>query len=210
MIWDRMDIHHPKCRHELDEKTKAMLELIEEDAESFARRAELFYKRRPQLVDMVEHLYRAYRSLAEQYDQLRLEVGRHQNATPWDSLTSRSRSCSPDLNCPMDESCESSSGSFDSDQSEVDDPEQEAQVESEMTEVEYEESNDDEMKLMNEEIERLKQENEILRAEIRAKDEEKREVIRQLSLPIGILSDQNAGLRKHIKELIRVFLNSKN
>lgn len=47
-----------------------------------------------------------------------------------------------------------------------------------MIKVADEESSNDEMKLMNEEIERLKEENDILRAEIRAKDEEKRKVIR--------------------------------
>ena len=51
---------------------------------------------------------------------------------------------------------------------------------SKMTEVADEKSSDDEMKLMNEGIERLKQENKILRAEIRAKDEEKREVLSSL------------------------------
>eukprot|EP01018_Ginkgo_biloba_P017303 Gb_15282 [translate_table: standard] len=59
---------------ELDEKTKAMLKLIEEDADSFAQRAEMYYKKRPDLINLVEEFYRAYRSLAERYDQLKGEI----------------------------------------------------------------------------------------------------------------------------------------
>lgn len=45
-----------------------MIKLIEEDADSFARRAEMYYKKRPELMKMVEEFYRAYRALAERYD----------------------------------------------------------------------------------------------------------------------------------------------
>ncbi|MCO5599136.1 hypothetical protein L7F22_053236 [Adiantum nelumboides] len=56
--------------NDMDAKVKAMLKLIEEDADSFAKRAEMYYKKRPELVALVEEFYRAYRSLAERYDQL--------------------------------------------------------------------------------------------------------------------------------------------
>ncbi|KAG1358640.1 protein NETWORKED 1D [Cocos nucifera] len=49
-------------------KVKAMIKLIEEDADSFARRAEMYYKKRPELMKLVEEFYRAYRALAERYD----------------------------------------------------------------------------------------------------------------------------------------------
>ncbi|CAL5337629.1 unnamed protein product [Camellia sinensis] len=52
---------------DMDEKVKAMIKLIEEDADSFARRAEMFYKKRPELMKLVEEFYRAYRALAERY-----------------------------------------------------------------------------------------------------------------------------------------------
>ncbi|KAE8720785.1 Protein NETWORKED 1D [Hibiscus syriacus] len=52
----------------MDAKVKQMIKLIEEDADSFARRAEMFYKKRPELTKLVEEFYRAYRSLAERYD----------------------------------------------------------------------------------------------------------------------------------------------
>ncbi|GMJ01157.1 Networked 1D [Hibiscus trionum] len=53
---------------DMDAKVKQMIKLIEEDADSFARRAEMFYKKRPELTKLVEEFYRAYRSLAERYD----------------------------------------------------------------------------------------------------------------------------------------------
>lgn len=46
---------------------KAMIKLIEEDADSFARRAEMYYNRRPELMKLVEEFYGAYRALAERY-----------------------------------------------------------------------------------------------------------------------------------------------
>ncbi|KAM7485505.1 hypothetical protein LguiA_001514 [Lonicera macranthoides] len=53
---------------DMDDKVKAMIKLIEEDADSFARRAEMYYKKRPELMKLVEEFYRAYRALAERYD----------------------------------------------------------------------------------------------------------------------------------------------
>ncbi|KAG9142740.1 hypothetical protein Leryth_005498 [Lithospermum erythrorhizon] len=53
---------------DVDSKVKSMIKLIEEDADSFARRAEMYYKKRPELMKLVEELYRAYRALAERYD----------------------------------------------------------------------------------------------------------------------------------------------
>ncbi|KAM0822092.1 hypothetical protein ACQ4PT_071729 [Festuca glaucescens] len=54
---------------DMDMKVKAMIKLINEDADSFARRAEMYYKKRPELMKQVEEFYRAYRALAERYDQ---------------------------------------------------------------------------------------------------------------------------------------------
>ncbi|KAF8010815.1 hypothetical protein BT93_J1462 [Corymbia citriodora subsp. variegata] len=53
---------------DMDAKLKQMINIIEEDADSFARRAEMYYKRRPELLQLVEEFYRAYRGLAERYD----------------------------------------------------------------------------------------------------------------------------------------------
>ncbi|TYJ23608.1 hypothetical protein E1A91_A08G205000v1 [Gossypium mustelinum] len=53
---------------DMDTRVKQMIKLIEEDADSFARRAEMYYKKRPELMKLVEEFYRAYRALAERYD----------------------------------------------------------------------------------------------------------------------------------------------
>ncbi|KAL7210153.1 hypothetical protein ACSBR1_031670 [Camellia fascicularis] len=52
----------------MDAKVKAMIKLIEEDADSFARRTEMYYKKRPELMKLVKEFYRAYRFLAKRYD----------------------------------------------------------------------------------------------------------------------------------------------
>lgn len=53
---------------DMDSKVKVMIKLIEVDEDSFARRAEMYYKKRPELMKLVEEFYRAYRALAERYD----------------------------------------------------------------------------------------------------------------------------------------------
>ncbi|KAL8138971.1 hypothetical protein V2J09_004972 [Rumex salicifolius] len=52
----------------MDTKVKLMIKLIEVDEVSFARRAEMYYKKRPELMKLVEEFYRAFRALAERYD----------------------------------------------------------------------------------------------------------------------------------------------
>ncbi|KAL1220670.1 Protein NETWORKED 1B [Cardamine amara subsp. amara] len=61
---------------DMDSKVKTMIKLIEADADSFARRAEMYYKKRPELMKLVEELYRAYRALAERYDHTTVELRR--------------------------------------------------------------------------------------------------------------------------------------
>ncbi|XP_021770312.1 protein NETWORKED 1D-like [Chenopodium quinoa] len=53
---------------DMDSKVKTMIKLIEVDEDSFARRAEMYYKKRPELMKLVEEFYRAYRAMAERYD----------------------------------------------------------------------------------------------------------------------------------------------
>lgn len=59
---------------EMDQNVKRMLKLIEEDADSFAKRAEMYYQKRPELINLVEEFYRMYRSLAERYDHVTGEL----------------------------------------------------------------------------------------------------------------------------------------
>ncbi|KAI3450206.1 hypothetical protein Pfo_006871 [Paulownia fortunei] len=60
----------PSDLQEMDQHVKQMLELIEEDADSFAKKAEIYYRNRPKLTSLVEDFYRKYRSLAERYDHV--------------------------------------------------------------------------------------------------------------------------------------------
>ncbi|XP_023552651.1 protein NETWORKED 2D-like isoform X1 [Cucurbita pepo subsp. pepo] len=59
---------------DMEEKVQYALKLIEEDGDSFARRAEMYYKKRPELINFVEESYRAYRALAERYDHISTEL----------------------------------------------------------------------------------------------------------------------------------------
>lgn len=59
---------------DMDLKVKDMMKLIEEDADSFAKRAEMYYKKRPELISLVEEFYRGYRALAERYDRITGEL----------------------------------------------------------------------------------------------------------------------------------------
>ncbi|XP_015075795.1 kinase-interacting protein 1-like [Solanum pennellii] len=59
---------------DMQEKVESVVKLIEEDGDSFAKRAEMYYKKRPELINFVEESYRAYRSLAERYDHLSKEL----------------------------------------------------------------------------------------------------------------------------------------
>jgi KIP1-like protein len=45
-----------------------MIKIIEGDADSFALRAEMYYERRPEVMSLLEDIYRAYRALAERHD----------------------------------------------------------------------------------------------------------------------------------------------
>ncbi|CAL9121584.1 unnamed protein product [Musa textilis] len=52
----------------MNDKVKAMIKLIEEDADSFARRTEMYLKKCPELKKLVEEFYWGYRALAERYE----------------------------------------------------------------------------------------------------------------------------------------------
>lgn len=225
---------------ELDDKTKAMLKLIEEDADSFAQRAEMYYKKRPELISMVEEFYRAHRSLAERYDLVKSDHGTRLLTTFGSPFISIKQHKQEKVISMMDQTYNSYSESSDAEEyaeSEVDDPEQEGEIQigKEIEEVEDPELvnetlvgeeikededpvpedvievaqeskkdsiprevyNDEIMKLM-EEMETLKEENKRQKDQLKQKDEEKLEVIRQLSMAVGVLKDENSKLRKYI------------
>ncbi|KAK4274179.1 hypothetical protein QN277_017447 [Acacia crassicarpa] len=59
---------------DMEEKVAETLQILEDEGDSFARRAEMYYQKRPELVSFVEETFRAYRSLAERYDHLSREL----------------------------------------------------------------------------------------------------------------------------------------
>ncbi|KAE8676745.1 classical arabinogalactan protein 26-like [Hibiscus syriacus] len=238
--WWWFDSHHDGSKRSqwlqstlsgLDNKTKAMLKLIEEDADSFAKRAEMYYKKRPELISMVEDFYRSHRLLAERYDQIKLDPGTRLVTTLGSPFASMKYHPDKAKNF-MDKTYDSNSESFYSDdyaESEVDDPEHYEvvdQVEDSGQEDKYETSIvtkgghidnedgnllapqvrqevptkvfDDGVMKLREEIAKLKEENKAQKAQLIEKDEAKKEVIRQLSLAVQVLKDENMELKKSI------------
>ncbi|XP_058224141.1 protein NETWORKED 2A-like [Rhododendron vialii] len=59
---------------DMEEKVEYIIKIIEEDGDSFAKRAEMYYKKRPELLNFVEDSFRGYRALAERYDHLSKEL----------------------------------------------------------------------------------------------------------------------------------------
>ncbi|KAJ4744598.1 Kinase interacting (KIP1-like) family protein [Rhynchospora pubera] len=59
---------------EMEDRVRCMLKLLGEEADSFSKRAEMYYKRRPEVITSVEEAYRAYRALAERYDHISGEL----------------------------------------------------------------------------------------------------------------------------------------
>lgn len=55
---------------DVEEKVSNMIEIIDDDGDSFAQRANMYYRKRPELLAIVEDTYRAYRALAERFDYL--------------------------------------------------------------------------------------------------------------------------------------------
>ncbi|CAJ1879783.1 unnamed protein product [Sphenostylis stenocarpa] len=226
---------------ELNEKTRAMLKLIEEDADSFAKRAEMYYKKRPELVSMVEDLYRTHRSLAERYDQVKPDTTGIGHIVTGGSPFAAAKYQIEKLMTFSDTGYDTYSEHcdvYESEESEVDDPEQEDEEEEEGTDFLHnctqkeqasllvvsdevmklrdevrrlnEENKDhrdqikeknticDEVMMLREEIERLRDENETQKEQLKQKDEAKIEVIRQLSLAIDVLKQENVKMRNFI------------
>ncbi|KAJ8527273.1 hypothetical protein K7X08_029750 [Anisodus acutangulus] len=194
---------------ELNEKTEAILSIIEEDGNSFAQRAEMYFNKRPQLVNMVEEIYRAHRLLAEGYDQTKC-ASRRRILASWQSPLPLTKYSEQKLIMnSMEKSYDSYSESFDpeyesSDLSEIEDPdndEEEIQVHVEKAKMEA--SSDlrlktDEVLKLNEEIERLKEESRVQQELLMQKDEEKRDAIRQLCIGLDLLREENNRLRMSV------------
>ncbi|CAK8572847.1 unnamed protein product [Lathyrus sativus] len=210
---------------ELNEKTKAMLKLIEEDADSFAQRAEMFYKKRPELVSMVEDFYKIHRLLAERYDQVRPEAGtrllppsaclKHSQSEKLMSFDYRGYD-SYSENCDVEESVES----------EIDDPEHEGEVRfaapnevmkllkdiervGEVKKIDKDQIKQkdeilDEVMMLREQIERIRKENEAHKDELAQKDIVFNDVVLNLREEIEKLKKDNKTKNEvHQKYAIR-------
>ncbi|KAE8695391.1 Detected protein of unknown function [Hibiscus syriacus] len=55
---------------DMEEKMCSMLEIIDDDGDSFAKRAEIYFQKRQELVSFLEECFRAYQELAQRYDHL--------------------------------------------------------------------------------------------------------------------------------------------
>lgn len=59
---------------DMEEKVNITLKIIDDGGDSFAQRAEMYYRKRPEIINFVEESFRAYRALAERYDHLSREL----------------------------------------------------------------------------------------------------------------------------------------
>lgn len=59
---------------DVEEKVHYMMKIIDDDGDSFAKRAEMYYRTRPELINLVEEYFRAYRAIAERYDHISREL----------------------------------------------------------------------------------------------------------------------------------------
>ncbi|XP_066307363.1 protein NETWORKED 2A-like isoform X3 [Miscanthus floridulus] len=59
---------------EMETRVKSMIKLIEINADTFAKKAELYFKNRPELVNLVEETYRSYQALADRCDRISGEL----------------------------------------------------------------------------------------------------------------------------------------
>ncbi|KAK9069434.1 hypothetical protein SSX86_011337 [Deinandra increscens subsp. villosa] len=55
---------------DMEDKVQNALSIVQKDGDSFGKRAEMYYRHRPDLICFIEETFRAYRSLAERYDKL--------------------------------------------------------------------------------------------------------------------------------------------
>lgn len=58
----------------MEEKVEYILKIIDEDGDTFRQRAEMYYRKRPEIVNFVEDAFRGYRALAERFDHLSKEL----------------------------------------------------------------------------------------------------------------------------------------
>lgn len=58
----------------MEEKVQNMLQMLSEDADSFSKKAEMYYRKRPEIIAFIEVSFHRYRALAERYDHISGEL----------------------------------------------------------------------------------------------------------------------------------------
>ncbi|TVU00701.1 hypothetical protein EJB05_53859 [Eragrostis curvula] len=61
---------------EMEDRVNSMLKLIGADGDSFGKKAELYFRSRPELINHVEEMFRSYQALADRYDRISSELHR--------------------------------------------------------------------------------------------------------------------------------------
>ncbi|XP_066363604.1 protein NETWORKED 2A-like [Miscanthus floridulus] len=59
---------------EMEDRVKSMLMLIGADGDSFGKKAELYFRSRPELISHVEEMFRSYQALADRFDRISSEL----------------------------------------------------------------------------------------------------------------------------------------
>ncbi|XP_026460003.1 protein NETWORKED 3A-like [Papaver somniferum] len=204
--------------NDLDDKMKAVVSLImQDDGDTFAQRAEMYYKNRTQLVKMMEEFHRSYRCLAERYDRLRPESDHA--STSLNSFINVESSQNIDSNGANGDSTSSTSDPNPATSVHAaEDPESKT-VEHGSHDAQCETDNDDEKEKCGRQIavsccengnlwfdtkmqvsklieENIKQQSELIR-----RNNEKREAIKDLCLQLDKLTEENMILRSRIPNL---------
>jgi hypothetical protein len=72
-----MGLHFSFCWHaEMEDRVQSMLKLIGADADSFGKKAELYFRSRLELINHVEEMFKSYQALADRYDRISSELHR--------------------------------------------------------------------------------------------------------------------------------------
>ncbi|KAL5565173.1 hypothetical protein UlMin_028337 [Ulmus minor] len=193
---------------ELQQKTKAMLILVEGDADTFAQRAEMFYKKWPELINMVEECYRAHRSVAERYDHVMCDFPSQLVTTlgsPFSSTKYQEKPREEEVRVEVrkmerleNETCDTE----DSTKSEVDDPKEDDDQQRDGTLVQEKPKIEeflDEVWKMNKEMKRLEEYNKAQKNQLKKKEDE-RIAVRKLKEELKRLGEENKAQKEQLKQ----------
>ncbi|KAB2609542.1 hypothetical protein D8674_042163 [Pyrus ussuriensis x Pyrus communis] len=167
---------------ELNQKTKLMLNIIEEDGDSFAKRAEMLFKRKPKLINMLEDFYKSYRSLAEK------------SFSSLNSLKVQTiQKCEKEISTYL--KAKSLKAQVETDQESIEEHMEKENIDQG---VESDGNVCGKDKMLDEKISELIDENMQQRAELIRRNKEKSETIERLLSQVNRLTDENINLWSHL------------